>query len=210
MGVCYQTLGERILCYWLFKLDISVFIDINALRPQSTLSFSVHWPPFPPGTYSCPGFNIHRSDLPAHQPIIGNWLHSTWQHSPGLSVQFSSVTQLCPTLCDPMNHTLTDLPVHHQLLESTQTHVHWVSDAIQPSHPLSSPSPSTLNLLQHQGLFKWVSSLHQVGTCCEELTHWKRPYAGKDWRQEEKGMTGWDGWMASPTRWTWVWASSRS
>ena len=72
-----------------FKLGISVFIDINALRPQSTLTFSVHWPPFPPGTYSCPGFNIHRLDLPGYQPIIGNWLHSTWQHSPGLSVQFS-------------------------------------------------------------------------------------------------------------------------
>ena len=72
-----------------FKLGISVFIDINALRPQSILTFSVHWPPFPPGTYSCPGFNIHRLDLPGYQPIIGNWLHSTWQHSPGLSVQFS-------------------------------------------------------------------------------------------------------------------------
>ena len=74
------------------------------------------------------------------------------------SVQFSSVTQSCLTLCDPMNCSMPGLPVHHQLLESTQTHVHWVSDAIQTSHPLWSPSPPAINLSQHQGLFKWVSS----------------------------------------------------
>ena len=65
--------------------------------------------------------------------------------------QFNSVTQSCPTLCDPMNQSTPGLPVHHQLPESTQTHAHWVGDAIQPSHPLSSPSPA-LNLSQHQGL----------------------------------------------------------
>ena len=70
------------------------------------------------------------------------------------SVQFSSVAQLCPTLCDPMNRSKPGLPVHHQLLEFTQTHVHRVSDAIQPSHPLSSPSPPAPNPSQHQGLFK--------------------------------------------------------
>ena len=78
------------------------------------------------------------------------------------SVQFSSVAQSCPTLCDPMNRTTLGLPVHHQLLESTQTHVHWVGDAYQPFNSLSSLSPPALNLLQHQGLFKWVSSSHQV------------------------------------------------
>ena len=67
--------------------------------------------------------------------------------------QFSSVAQLCPTLCDPMNRRTPGLPVHHHLPEFTQTHVHQVGDAIQPSHPLSSPSPSALNLSQHQGLF---------------------------------------------------------
>ena len=87
-------------------------------------------------------------------------------------VQFSSVTQSCPTLCNPMNHSTPGLPVHHQFLESTQTHVHWVGDAIQPSHPLSSPSPPALNLSQHQGLFKWVSSSHQVATGLEfQLQH---------------------------------------
>ena len=61
-----------------------------------------------------------------------------------------------------MNHSTPGLPVHHQLPEFTQTHVHWVGDAIQPSHPLSSPSPPAFNLSQHQGLFQWVSSSHQV------------------------------------------------
>ena len=76
--------------------------------------------------------------------------------------QFSSVVQPCPTLCDPMNCSMPGLPVHQQLLESTQTHVHWVSDAIQPSYPMSSPFPPALSLSQHQGLFKWVNSSHQV------------------------------------------------
>ena len=67
------------------------------------------------------------------------------------SVQFSSVAQSCPTLCDPMNHSMPGLPVHHQLPEFTQTHVHLVGDAIQPFHPLWSPSPPALNLSQHQG-----------------------------------------------------------
>ena len=79
-----------------------------------------------------------------------------------VSVQFSSAAQSYLTLCDPMNYSIPGLPVHHELLEYTQTHVHWVGDAIQPSHPLSSPSPPAFNLSQHQGLFKWVSSLHQV------------------------------------------------
>ena len=70
-----------------------------------------------------------------------------------LQLQFSSVTQSCPTLCNPMNHSTSGLPVHHQLLESTQTHVHQVGDTTQPSHPWSSPSPPALNLSQDQGLF---------------------------------------------------------
>ena len=78
------------------------------------------------------------------------------------TIQFSSVTQSCPTLCNPMNRSTPGLPVHQQLPESTQTHVHWVGDAIQPSHPLSSPSPPAPNPSQHQGLLKWVSSSHQA------------------------------------------------
>ena len=78
-----------------------------------------------------------------------------------------SVTQLCMTLCDPMDCSMPGFPVLHYLLEFTQTHVHWVGDAIQPSHPLSSPSSPTFNLSQHQGLFQWVSSLHQVAKVLE-------------------------------------------
>ena len=86
-------------------------------------------------------------------------------------VQFSSIVQLCPTLCNPMNHSTPGLPVHHQLPESTQTHVHWISDAIQPSHPRLSPSPA-FNLSQHHGLFQWVSSSHQVAKVLEfQLQH---------------------------------------
>ena len=77
------------------------------------------------------------------------------------SVQFSSDCQLCPTLCDPMNRSTPGFPVHHQLPEFTQTHVHRVGDAIQPSQPLSSPSPAH-NPSQHQSLFQWVNSLHKV------------------------------------------------
>ena len=78
------------------------------------------------------------------------------------SVQFSSVAQSCPTLCNPMNCSMPGLPVHHQFLEFTQTHVHWVGDAIQPSHPLLSPFPPAFSLSQPQGLFWWVSSSHEV------------------------------------------------
>ena len=95
-----------------------------------------------------PWIFIGRTDAEAEAPI--------------LSVQFSSVTQSCPTLCDPMNCSIPGLPVHHQLPESTQTHLNRVGDAIQSSYPLSSPSPPALNLAQHQGVFKWVSSSHRV------------------------------------------------
>ena len=75
---------------------------------------------------------------------------------------FSTVAQMCLTLCDPRNCSTPGLLIHHQWPESTQTHVHWVSDAIQSSHPLSSPFPPALNLSQHQGLFQWVNSSYQV------------------------------------------------
>ena len=88
------------------------------------------------------------------------------------SVQFSSVAQSCPTLCDPMNHSTPGLPVHHQFLEFTQTHVHRVSDTIQPSHPLSSPFPPAPNPSQHQRLFQWVNSSPEVAKVLEfQLQH---------------------------------------
>ena len=86
------------------------------------------------------------------------------------SAQFSSVAQSCPTLYDPMNHSTPGLPVHHQLLEFTQTHAHQVSDAIQPSHPLSSPSPPSPN--PSQGFFQRVNSSHEVAKVLEfQLRH---------------------------------------
>ena len=88
------------------------------------------------------------------------------------SFQLSSITQSCLTLCDPMKCSMPGLHVHHQLPEFTQTHVHWVGDAIQPSHPLASPSTPTFNLSQHQGFFKRISSLHQVAKVSEfQLQH---------------------------------------
>ena len=89
---------------------------------------------------------LQNNELEAReQKVLVNFLASD---------QIRSVAQLCLTLCDPMNHSMPGLPVHHQLPEFTQTHVHRVSDAIQPSHPLSSPSPLALNPSQHQSLFQ--------------------------------------------------------
>ena len=88
------------------------------------------------------------------------------------SFQFSSVAQLCPTLWDPMNCSMPGLPVHHQLPEVTQTHIHRARDAIQPSHPGSSPSPPAPNTAQHQSLFQWVNSLHEAAKVLEfQLQH---------------------------------------
>ena len=112
-------------------------------------------------------------------------------HSEHNSVQFSSVTQLCPTLCNPMNRSMPGLPVHHQLLESTQTHVHRVSDAIQPSHPLSSASPPAPNPSQHQGLlpvgqlFAWGGQSTGVSVSTSVL-----PMNTQDW-----SPLGWTGWI---------------
>ena len=89
-----------------------------------------------------------------------------------ISQSVSSVDQLCLTLCDSMDYSTPGFPVHHQLPEITQTHVHWVGSAIQPFHPLSFPSPPAINLSQNQGLFKWVSSSHQVAKVLEfQLQH---------------------------------------
>ena len=106
---------------------------------------------------------------------LGEPLHSS-QSSPlahhWVEVQFSSVAQSCLTLSNPMDCGTPGFPVHHQLPELTQTHVHRVGDATQPSHPLSSPSPPPLNLSHHQGLFQWVSSSQQVAKGLEfQLPH---------------------------------------
>ena len=124
--------------------------------------------------------------LQLHIIHVKNWLWWVFAHSDRqipqvrtwcivlliVLVQFSSVAQSCPTLCDPMNRSTPALPVHHQLPEFTQTHVHWTSDAMQPSHPLLSPSPPAPNPSQHQGLFQWVNSSHEVAKVLEfQLQH---------------------------------------
>ena len=103
--------------------------------------------------------NLFRSSL-----LSGSFHQGSSSH---FLLQFSSVAQSCPTLCDPMNRSTPGLPVHHQFLEFTQTHVHQVSDAIQPSHLLSSPSPPAPNPSQHQTLFQWVKSSHEVAKVLE-------------------------------------------
>ena len=90
-----------------------------------------------------------------------------WELDHNEGCQFSSVAQSCPTLCGPMNCSTPGLPVHHQLPEFTQTLIHRVGDAIQPSHPLSSPSPLAPNSSQHQSLFQWVNSSPEVAKVLE-------------------------------------------
>ena len=109
--------------------------------------------------------------------------------STSLIIQFSSVTQSCPTLCDPMNCSTPGLPVHHQLLEFTQTHVRWVSDAIQPSHPLLSPSSPAPNPSQHQSfpmsqLFAWGGQITGVSASASFLPEYTQGWSPLEW-------TGW-------------------
>ena len=132
-----------ILCRPLLLLP-SVFPSIRVFANESVLC--IMWPKY----WS---FSVSINPSNEYSGLVSsriNWFDL-------LTVQFSyfsSVTQLCPTLCDPMNCSQPGLLVHHQLLELAQTHVHRVGDAIQPSHSLSSPSPPAFNLSQHQGLFK--------------------------------------------------------
>ena len=143
---------------------VIVIIPLLQMRNWGTVFFKVTKPGSLPQVHEAVESSYHKKNF--WILTIGKWTASqalshlihTWT----LSVQFSSVAQSCPTLCNPMNSSTPGLPVQHQLPESTQTHFHWVSDANQPSHPLSSPFPPTLNLSQHQGLFQWVSSSHQV------------------------------------------------
>ena len=108
------------------------------------------------------------------------------------SVQFSSVPQSCPTPCDPMNHSTPSLPVRQQLPDFTQTHVHRVGDAIQPSHSPLSPSPPAPNLSQHQGLFQWVNSSPEVAKVLEfQLQHKSFQMNTQDW-----SPLGWTGWIS--------------
>ena len=126
--------------------------------------------------------------------LRGSWKQCRFQFS---SVQFSSVAQSCSTLFDPMEWSKSGLPVHHQLPEFTQTQVHWLGDAIQPSHPLSSPSPPAFNLSQHQGLFKWVSSSHLVAKVLEfQLQFFKVSASVLPMNTQDWSPWGWTGWIS--------------
>ena len=122
-----------------------------------------------PLQYSCLENSTERGAWGAivHRAAKSQIQLSDWHFHFTLKFQFSSVTQSCLTLCDPMNRSTPGLPVHHQLPEFTQTHVRRVSDAIQPSHPLSSPSAPVPNPSWHQGLFQWVNSSHEVAKVLE-------------------------------------------
>ena len=140
-----------------------------SLLPQSKLVCSS-------ALWRCQGFFHTVILVPLAQDASSRCPHSSLKKGEtrkGGPLPLNSVQSLSRVqLCNPINRSTPGLPVHHHLPESTQTHVHWVDDAIQPSHPLSSPSPPALNLSQHQGLFKWVSSLHQVAKVLEfQLQH---------------------------------------
>ena len=134
-------------CFLYFNLRISKWPSCVFLKESSFL----HWSAVP---------HCHRSNiclfigLFLYSLLLCHFVYSCTSITFSNSLQFSR--SLCLTPCHPMNHSRPGLPVHHQLPEFTQTHVHWAGDAIQPSHPLSSPSPPALNLSQHQGLFQWV------------------------------------------------------
>ena len=191
--------------------------NIGAVVPNVLLHFKVkmwstHWTGKWPWHYKCTELknNNHynlRTPVPPHFLLFSPRLTYLRRGGGGAESQllasvinsgqrrqksvFSSVAQLCPTLCDTMDCSTPDLPVHHQLPEFTQTHVHRVGDAIQPSHPLSSPSPPAFNISQHQGLFR-VSSSHQVAKGLEfQLQPSVLPMNTQDW-----SLLGWTCWIS--------------
>ena len=120
-----------------------------------------------PGVDLCWGWYWNLLGIITIQSIVHVFKSFHNENFKYLNIQIRSVAQSCPTLLDPMNRSMPGLPVHHQLPEFTQAHVHQVSDAIQPSHPLSSPSPLAPNPSQHQSLFQWVNSSHEVAKVLE-------------------------------------------
>ena len=151
--------NESSLCirwpnYWSFSFSISPSNEYSGL-----IFLRIDWSP------CCPRDSAESSPAPQFEGMSSSVLsllygptlygkNHSLDHMNHCSVQFSSVAQSCPTLCDSMNCSMPGLPVHHQLLEVTQTHIYQVGDAIQPSHPLSSPSPPAPNPSQHQSLFQ--------------------------------------------------------
>ena len=147
---------EKAIWQWRLKLKLHIYKSRNSWNRQKLEEAVKDFSPRPVVCWKC---------TPAKTLLLCFW-------SPELYCCCCSVTQLCPTLCDPMDCSTPGFPVHHQLPELAQTHVHRVGDAIQTSCPLSSSSPPAFNLSQHQGLFQWVSSSHQVAKVLEfQLQH---------------------------------------
>ena len=157
----------RIVCSFLKKTKIDLLYDpavpLLGIYPEKTII----WKDVCTSVFISRLFTIARTwkqpECPTDERIKKMCYIYTMEHSD----QIRSVAQSCPTLCDPMNHSTPGLPVHHQFPEFTPTHIHRVSDSIQPSHPLSSPSPPAPNPSQHQSLFQWVNSLHEVAKVLE-------------------------------------------
>ena len=186
----WKIFGYSILLIKLRHGDSSLRRPVCTTEPQTTLSEcsrgTVHslassfTPGLPTKELKCASMGLDFPSCPAltHAVLVTFSLQgnvNTCIYVPIIFIlllQFSSVAQSCPTLCNPMNRSTPGLPVHHQLPEFTQTHIHRVGDAIQPSHPLSSSSPPAPNPSQHQGLFQWVNSLHEVAKVLEfQLQH---------------------------------------
>ena len=153
-------LSNHLILYHPLLLLPSIFPSMSVFSNQSAIC--IRWPKYWSFIFSISPSNEYSRLI----SFRVDWfpLGSPW--SPR-SDQIRSVTQSCPTLCNPMNRSTPGLPVHHQLPEFTQTHVHWVSDAIQPSHHLSSPSAFAPNPSQHQSLFQRVNSSHEVAKVLE-------------------------------------------
>ena len=134
------------------------YLQLEAEMPSE---WTAKWKP---GFKKKPAVLAWLKEARIRQIVLANNLDPA---SKGKSELVSSVTQSCPTPCDPMNCSTPGIPVHHQIPEFTQTPVHWVGDAIQPSHPLSSPSPPAPNPSQHQSLFQWINSSHEVAKVLE-------------------------------------------
>ena len=152
------------------------------------------WRPACNGKFSGDFFSLTLTPtIETHKFCISSSLFCLAGYISHSSSQFSSVAQSCPTLCDPMNHSTPGLPVYHQLPEFTETHVHQVSDAIQPSHPLLSPSPPAPNPSQHQSLFQWINFSHQVAKVLEfQLQHQSFQWTPRT----DQYPLGWTGWIS--------------
>ena len=153
----------QVVKIWSFRLTISPSKEYSGLISWDWLVCSLCCPRDSQESSPTPQFKgIDSSELSlVYGPTLTS-IYDYWKNH-----QIRSVTQSCPTLCNPMNRSTPGLPVHHQLPEFTQTHVHRVRDAIQPSHPLSSPSTPAPNPSQHQSLFQWVNSSHDVAKVLE-------------------------------------------